>query len=153
MKTFFKRKQHNRHPRMRQIDATDKCEVYGILQKCGYFQRKFSRAPLTKEIREEFNRIGNQNWKSWLKSAGTFIWTDRRVEMLLKILCNCECYVNDVSIIERSKNQWRLFYLVGGIPLCKKYQRKAGHNAKRGLLLMHFRNLFYAIRSLWGWWE
>lgn len=90
-KLLLQENSKNRHSRMRQIDATDKCEVYGILQKCGYFQRKFSRAPLTKEKREEFNRIGNQNWKTWLKSAGTFIWTDRRVEMLLKILCNCEC--------------------------------------------------------------
>ena len=58
--------------------------------------------------------------------------------MLLKILCNCECYVNDVSIIERSKNQWRLFYLVGGIPLYKKYQRKAGHNGVKGITFNAF---------------
>ena len=58
--------------------------------------------------------------------------------MLLKILCNCECYVNDVSIIERSKNQWRLFYLAGGIPLYKKCQRKAGHNGEKGITFNAF---------------
>jgi len=63
---IFTRKHYNRHLRMRQIDAPDRCEVCCISKKCRYFQSKLSRSPFTKEIRDKLKSIDNQNWKTWL---------------------------------------------------------------------------------------
>ena len=75
---------------MRQIDAPDRCEVCCISKKCRYFQSKLSRSPFTKEIRDKLKSIDNQNWKTWLKSVGTFIWTDTSVS------CYWKFYLTDL---------------------------------------------------------